>query len=291
MWAAGHAAALAAASRPTTVAATALTDEGRPDVEAPDDAGPGGDRSGDDLDGHDLDGSPASEPSPGDQLALDLRGPPPQRDLDVAPDGEDAGLRKRPGDLDRPPWLKGRYGTAVGRAVHGVLQTVDLRSAADDPALDHAVAAQCQAEAVPDRGDTVRDLVGQALASPSVVAAAAAPHWREIYASTPVGGPDGRLLEGYVDLLYRSPDGLVVVDYKTAATAEPDELDRRVDGYRRQGAAYALTVARATGEPVVRVTFCFLTPDGVVERHLDDLAAATAEVEAAVVAGHTVEVG
>jgi hypothetical protein len=39
------------------------------------------------------------------------------------------------------------------------------------------------------------------------------------------------------------------------------------------------------------VTFCFLTPDGVVERHLDDLAAATAEVEAAVVAGRTVEVG
>ena len=36
------------------------------------------------------------------------------------------GLEKRPRDMDQPPWLKGRYGSAVGRAVHGVLQTIDL---------------------------------------------------------------------------------------------------------------------------------------------------------------------
>ena len=35
----------------------------------------------------------------------------------------DPGLHKRPRDLDLPPWQKGRYGSAVGRAVHGVLQT------------------------------------------------------------------------------------------------------------------------------------------------------------------------
>ena len=35
------------------------------------------------------------------------------------PDSEgepDPGLQKRPQDLDLPPWLKGRYGTAVGRS-------------------------------------------------------------------------------------------------------------------------------------------------------------------------------
>ena len=117
-------------------------------------------------------------------------------------------------------------------------------------------------------------------------AAAAADHWREIYASTPVGD---RLLEGYVDLLYRRSDGLVVVDYKTSATADPGELDRRVEGYRTQGASYALTVGRSTGEPVVRVTFCFLTPQGVVERDIDDLDVAMAEVEAAVRDGREVE--
>ena len=35
----------------------------------------------------------------------------------------DPGLAKGPRDLELPPWNKGRYGTALGRAVHAVLQT------------------------------------------------------------------------------------------------------------------------------------------------------------------------
>ena len=47
---------------------------------------------------------------------------------------------------------------------------------------------------------------------------------------------------------YRAgPDGLVVVDYKTAASSSPADLDRGVDGYRLQGASYALAVTAATG--------------------------------------------
>ncbi len=243
-WRAERDAALELASRPGAVAATALKDDGDPDTGA--DAG-------------DLAAAPITL---FDVPDLDLPGEP------------DPGLQKRPRDLDLPPWLKGRYGTAVGRAVHGVLQTIDL---ATGDRLEDAVAAQCQAEAGPGRSDDVRGLVLAALGSPCVQAAAAAPaHWREVYACTPLGD---RLLEGYVDLLYRSSDGLVVVDHKTAATSDPVELDRRVEGYRLQGAAYALSVARTSGEPVVRVTFLFLTPDGAVERDLPDLATSVADVE------------
>ncbi|HEV7722397.1 MAG TPA: UvrD-helicase domain-containing protein [Iamia sp.] len=275
-WEAARHGALAAAGRPTTVAATALTDEGRPDVERSETAPAA------------AVAAPAVDTGTGTgQLALDFATVAVDHELDRAPDGDDAGLHKRPGDLDRPPWLKGRYGTAVGRAVHGVLQTVPLASAPDDPMVAAAVSAQAAAEAVSDRETVVAQLVHAALGSPSVREAAAAPHWREVYASTPVGT---RILEGYVDLLYRGPDGLVVVDYKTAATAEPAELDRRVAGYRIQGASYALAVGGSTGEPVTRVTFCFLTPQGVVERHLGDLDAAVAEVEALVRSGAEVEV-
>ena len=201
------------------------------------------------------------------------------------PDSEgepDPGLQKRPQDLDLPPWLKGRYGTAVGRAVHGVLQTIDLP---DGAGLEEALAAQCEAEAVPDRLNEVRELVLQALGSPSVVEAASSPHWREIYSCTP---HEGRLLEGYIDLLYRGADGLVVVDYKTAATSDPEVLDQRVEGYRLQGASYALTVASSTAEPVVRVTFLFLTPNGAVERHLSDLDATVDDVRRLLRAGEEV---
>ena len=87
-----------------------------------------------------------------------------------------------------------------------------------------------------------------------------------------------------------SADGLVVVDHKTSATNDPADLDRRVEGYRLQGASYALTVAATTAEPVARVTFLFLTPAGPVERHLDDLDASVTRVRALVQAGHEVMV-
>ena len=101
----------------------------------------------------------------------------------------------------------------------------------------------------------------------------------------PVGG---RLLEGYLDLLYRGRDGLVVVDYKTASTVDEIELERRVLGYRLQGASYARIVAAATGESVARVTFVFLTPGGAIERDLDDLQAAVEDVDAVVVSGQEI---
>ena len=211
-------AAVAASGRPRTLAATALTEDGRPD-------------------------------------ALD-----------------DPGLRKRPRDLDLPPWQKGRYGTAIGRAVHGVLQTIDLASGGG---IAEAVAAQAAAEGVSGHEPHVRRLVEAALRSPSVVAAAAAPHWREVYVGVPVG--DNRTLEGYVDLLYRRPGGLVVVDYKTGPQSIDVDLDPLVQRYRMQGASYALALADATREPVLDMVFVFLTPDGAVERSIPDLADAVAE--------------
>ena len=85
-------------------------------------------------------------------------------------------------------------------------------------------------------------------------------------------------------------DGLVVLDYKTSATHDPAELDRRVEGYRLQGASYALTIAATTDEPVSRVTFLFLTPTGPVERHLTDLVATVERIRALVTAGHEITV-
>ena len=40
-----------------------------------------------------------------------------------------------------PPWQRGRYGTAIGRAVHAVLQFADLATGSDIPALATAQAA------------------------------------------------------------------------------------------------------------------------------------------------------
>jgi ATP-dependent exoDNAse (exonuclease V) beta subunit len=198
------------------------------------------------------------------------------------PDAEsDPGLRKRPGDLDLPPWRKGRYGTAIGRAVHGVLQLVDLASGSG---LDELVAAQAAAEGVTGHEARVATLVRAALDSPVVAEAAAGPHWREIYVGVPLG--DGQALEGYIDLLYRRPDGkLVVVDYKTGPESPDDDLGPLVERYRLQGSSYALAVGEATGEAVDDVVFLFLTPAGAVARRLDDVAGAVADARKIVEGG------
>jgi ATP-dependent exoDNAse (exonuclease V) beta subunit len=192
----------------------------------------------------------------------------------------DHGLHKRPRDLDLPPWQKGRYGSAIGRAVHGVMQTVDLGTGRG---VAEAVAAQAAAEGVIGHEARVRALVDAALDSPTVRQAAASPHWRELYVGVPLGGD--RTLEGYVDLLYRRADGLVVVDYKTGPAGVDADLDPLVARYRAQGASYALAVADATGEPVVDVVFVFLTPEGAVDRSLPDLAGAVDEVRRLAAAG------
>jgi ATP-dependent exoDNAse (exonuclease V) beta subunit len=226
-WLCERTAAIARASQPSTVAASALSDEGSFDVE----------------------GAPGAE------------------------------LQERPGGLGSAPWLEGRYGSAVGRAVHAVLQMVDLCSG---EGLDAAVAAQCEAEAVPEHAEDVRKLAKMALGSPVVQEAARRRYWRELYMCAPVGG---RLLEGYVDLLYSTPDGFVVVDYKTAGTSEAAELDRRTEYYRNQGASYSALGAAPTGEHVERVTFLFLTPTGAVERSLTGLDEAVEHVRELVAAG------
>ncbi len=163
--------------------------------------------------------------------------------------------------------------------MHGVLQTIDLATGAG---LDDAVAAQCQAEAVPERAGDVRRLVESALGADVVRAAAAAPHWREVYACTPIGGPSARGLRRPALPQPRRPRRGRPQD---RGTDDPAELDRRVEGYRLQGAAYAVSVSRATAEPVTRVVFLFLTPAGAVERELADLPAAMADVERLVAEG------
>ena len=175
----------------------------------------------------------------------------------------DPGLAKDGRDVDLPPWQKGRYGTAVGRAVHGVLQAVDLATGAG---LAAAVAAQAAAEGVPGREGVIAALARSALGSDVVRRAADRPHWREVYVGCPLG--EG-VLEGFVDLLYRDDDGLVVVDHKTDSWRHESDLDAKVDRYRVQLAAYAYAISVVVKEPVVRAVLLFLGPTGSVEREVD----------------------
>ena len=172
-------------------------------------------------------------------------------------DEQAVGAAKGARDVELPPWSKGRYGSAIGRAVHGVLQTINL---ADGSGLDDAVSSQCIAEGVVEYSDVVTALAQSALDSDVVRRAAARAHWRESYVGTVQD--NGAVLEGLVDLIYREDDGsLVIVDYKTDAIPAA-ALNSRVDYYRPQMRSYLKAVKAAVSDDQVRAKLLFLHPAG-----------------------------
>lgn len=188
--------------------------------------------------------------------ASGLEGTEPEVALDTEPD--QPGLAKGGRDLELPPWSKGRYGSAVGRAVHAALQVVPL--SIDDPAQADAIidaASQTVAEGLTGHEATVQALVQSAVASELVQRAASRPHWREQYLGTLTD--DGSVLEGYIDLIFRDDDGsLVIVDYKTDAVPAGG-LASRVTYYRPQMDAYVRCLTAATGS-TVHAELLFLHP-------------------------------
>jgi ATP-dependent exoDNAse (exonuclease V) beta subunit len=186
----------------------------------------------------------------------------------------DPALEKdEPGD-DRPAWRRGRAGTSVGRAVHAVLQSIDVATGAG---LDATARAQALAEGIPQREAEVRALARSLLQAPTVRGAVTSGrYWREVPVAAVV---DGVTVEGFVDLLVETLEGLVVVDYKTDQVPTDADLDAAMDRYRVQGAAYALALERALGTPVARCVFVFARRRRAVEREVDDLRGAVAEVE------------
>jgi ATP-dependent helicase/nuclease subunit A len=153
------------------------------------------------------------------------------------------------------PWSRGRAGTHLGRAVHAALQTLAWDAGDDEIA---AVAnAQAVAEAVPERAGEAAALIRVALQSGAAARARTALRaLREVPFAL---HRDGTILEGYVDLLIEAEDGsLEVVDWKTDHV--PDHVvEQRLHEYELQAGVYVLGIEEATGRPVSRVTYVFVS--------------------------------
>lgn len=180
-------------------------------------------------------------------------------------------------DVPDEPWRRGRAGTNFGRAVHAVLQVVDLHKGSD---LDKNVQAQAAAEGVPKRADEIRRLVRRALESSLVQRALVSKRW---WREAPVAGPVGDgIVEGFIDLLFEEEDGYVIVDFKTDAVGSEEEVEQAMARYRLQGGAYALALSKAAGVNVKEVSFLFLQPH--LQKSVDNLPQAQEEAERAALA-------
>jgi ATP-dependent helicase/nuclease subunit A len=173
--------------------------------------------------------------------------------------------------IDDQPWKKGRAGTSVGRAVHAVLQTIDLATGAG---LEETARTQAVAEGIADEADHISRLVESCRNSDAVRAALTSGRlWRELYVGTAI---EGTVVEGFIDLLYESPEGYVIVDYKTDSVRDAAQIERAMERYRLQGAAYAIVLEAALGKPVSKCVFVFAEPKTEVE--IADLEGAKAAV-------------
>jgi len=131
-----------------------------------------------------------------------------------------------------------------------------------------------QFEGVPEWSDTVARSAEGARQSTAVQRAlASAQMWRELFVAAPV---DGRAVEGFVDLLFREGDDLIVVDYKTDDVVDDAAIERALVRYRPQAAAYALALEHTTGRRVRECIFVFTRRGDVIERSV-----AGAELDAA----------
>jgi ATP-dependent helicase/nuclease subunit A len=150
-------------------------------------------------------------------------------------------------------YRRGRGGSTLGRAVHSVLQIIDLATGMN---LEQVSRAQAAAEGIPESWGDVARLARTGLDAPVVKRAVATDrYYREVFVSTPF---EGTLFEGFVDLLFEDADGLTVVDYKTDALEAGEELILGKERYALQVGAYAMAVQRAAGKPVRRVVLVFL---------------------------------
>ena len=175
----------------------------------------------------------------------------------------------KPEQESNEPWRRGRAGTAVGRAVHAVLQTVDL--ATGEGIADRA-RAQAAAEGIPGRENEIERLCRVAVESEIVKRAVAS---ERSYREVPVAvGTGWGSLHGFIDLLFEEAGSYVVVDYKTDSISA-DEASESVQKYRMQGGAYAHAVQELTGKPVSEVVFLYLQPRR--EQQLPDLQEAIRE--------------
>ena len=178
--------------------------------------------------------------------------------------------KELPPGFDLPAFYAGERpgGAERGRAVHLVMQTLDLALPPDEAAVRRHLAYLVAREIL--RPEERRLVLPRVIArfwrgelGRRVLAAAKDNRlWREVSFTLGVPVPElypetaGRvppeetvLLQGTIDCLLAEEDGLVIIDYKTDRLTE-NELPAAAERYRPQLALYARAAQQILGRPV-----------------------------------------
>ena len=141
-------------------------------------------------------------------------------------------------------------GRPLGRAIHGVMELVMLGAGMPDEAtLEKYINQLIEREQIEDQRTEVESRIGNLLRNKEIIEALETQdRWPELHLAKKVDEGSIRFVEGFADLVYKSAQGYVLVDYKTDAN-----LEAAMDHYREQLGAYAEIIQEITGQKTARV--------------------------------------
>ncbi|MDX2194195.1 MAG: UvrD-helicase domain-containing protein [Gemmatimonadales bacterium] len=173
----------------------------------------------------------------------------------------------------RPPPPPGLSALVLGQVVHDLLESGGS-GAGLEARLEAALAERARGAPPPDtpagvawRAEVLASLRAME-AQPDHARLAADPSARREVPFTALLAPD-RAVAGFIDLVVRTPEGLVLADVKTAAVSAAEAAAKVEERYARQRDAY-VTAAELAGERVVRFDFLFPGEGGTVSTPIDD---------------------
>ena len=180
---------------------------------------------------------------------------------------------RAPEALARPAWLADQAdGTAVGLAMHRLLQHVRLAALADRQSLREEIERLLlEGRLTPREARLIRldALTWFADTPDGRWLIEHEPHCRRevpfVY-GWPVGVEDERqVVRGVIDCLVEEPESLVLLDYKTDHVRSADSLAERTRGYSTQVRLYAQAAEALFGLPVRRALLVYLRQRQVIE--------------------------
>lgn len=180
------------------------------------------------------------------------------------------------------PSRKGRKGAAIGTATHDTLEEIDFSEFTAPLSEEHSLAIteivkrHCHEQSITGTEKLVDSFVKSALQSEVVELARNNRHFKEVFVAQQITPKAS--VEGYIDLLIETPEGLVIVDYKTDAATSAKQIDDALERYIPQGATYAVALEELTGKAVTDCYFLFVNKNGTTQRRVDNLDEAKRQV-------------
>ena len=190
--------------------------------------------------------------------------------LAKGPDEEEPAASLALDDEDAPEELEVHAGGKdFGSLVHSLLARLEPPTPERRESLwEEGVACARALDLGEDEVALAMELIRNSVETGILARAAAAPRrWRELPFTFEL---DGRVIRGFIDLVFEEEGKLVVVDFKTDRITEGEAEDKAAE-YKNQGAAYVMGLEEATGLEVGELVFSFLRPGVDVSCHVDDV--------------------